>query len=178
MGNKFKKLKLDELNRMSPDEFKNQPKIALTVVLDNIRSLHNIGSIFRTSDAFRVHEIILSGITAQPPHREIHKTALGATETVNWSYYKYPEEVIEKLYKEGIKIYPVEQTENSTDLLNNSKPDSPIALIFGNEVDGVSEEYMKAAELVIEIPQEGTKHSLNVSISAGIVIWEMFKLLK
>ena len=179
MGDRFKKLKLDELKRVSPETFKNQPKIPLIVVLDNIRSLNNIGSIFRTCDAFRIQEVILTGITARPPHREIHKTALGATETIDWQYFESIKNAVMYVEEQGFSIVPVEQTENSTmmdkiELAKNQK----VALVFGNEVEGVSEEYIKSSDLVIEIPQEGTKHSLNVSISAGIVIWEMFKILR
>jgi len=172
-------LKLDELNRVTPEVFKNLDKIPLIVVLDNIRSLNNIGSIFRTCDAFRIQEVILSGITAKPPHREIHKTALGATETVDWLYFQSIKDAIKYIVEQGFSLTPVEQTENSTmmDQLESDRGQK-IALVFGNEVDGVSEEYMEAANTVIEIPQEGTKHSLNVSISAGIVIWEMFKRMR
>lgn len=172
-------MKLDELNRVTPEVFKNLDKIPLIVVLDNIRSLNNIGSIFRTCDAFRIQEVILSGITAKPPHREIHKTALGATETVDWLYFQSIKDAIKYIVEQGFSLTPVEQTENSTmmDQLESDRGQK-IALVFGNEVDGVSEEYMEAANTVIEIPQEGTKHSLNVSISAGIVIWEMFKRMR
>ena len=178
MKQKFRKLKLQELKRVSPQEFKSGKKIPLIVILDNIRSLHNIGSVFRTADAFRVQEIWLTGFTAQPPHREIHKTALGATETVAWKYFNNTTDAIIKLQEEHISIYPIEQSENSTMLENFTLPSNTIAIIFGNEVDGVSQEFIDVADEVIEIPQEGTKHSLNISVSAGIVLWEIFKMLR
>ncbi len=174
----FRKLKLQELNRISPEEFQEIEKIPVIVILDNIRSLHNIGSVYRTADAFRIKEIWLTGFTAQPPHREIHKTALGATETVKWKYFASASDAAHELEYHKIDVYPIEQAENSTSLNDFTPPDSVFAIVFGNEVDGVSEEFMKAALEVIEIPQEGTKHSLNVSISAGIVLWEMFRALK
>ena len=175
----FRKLKLEELNRISPEEYQKAEKIPVIVVLDNIRSLHNIGSVFRTADAFRIKEIWLSGYTAQPPHREIQKTALGATETVEWKYFKNAELAIEELNNQKVIILPIEQSENSTSLENiDLNPYQHLALIFGNEVDGVSEEYMNAASEVIEIPQEGTKHSLNISVSAGIILWEIFKVFR
>ena len=177
MAEKFRKLKLIELNRLDPEEFKEIPKIPIIVVLDNIRSFHNVGSIFRSADAFRIQSIYLTGYTAQPPHREIHKTALGATETVEWTYFKNAAEAIHNLEEKGFEIIPIEQAENATSLDKiTMMRGRKIALIFGNEVDGVSEEYMEAAKTVVEVPQQGTKHSLNVSVCAGIVLWEFFKM--
>ena len=174
----MRKLKLDELNRASVNEFKRQDKLPVTVVLDNIRSMHNIGSIFRTSDGFAVEQIYLCGITAQPPHREIEKTALGATQSVNWTYFETPIQAIEQLRSDGYQIIAIEQAENSTMLnefipLNNNK----YALILGNEVNGVSDEVMNQVDTCIEIPQFGTKHSFNVVVSAGIVLWDFYAKL-
>lgn len=174
----MRKLKLDELNRASVDEFKSQSKLPVTVVLDNIRSMHNIGSIFRTSDGFAVEQIYLCGITAQPPHREIEKTALGATQSINWAYFESPLQAIEKLRADGYQIIAIEQAEDSTMLneftpLNNNK----YALILGNEVNGVSDEVMQQIDTCIEIPQFGTKHSFNVVVSAGIVLWDFYAKL-
>ena len=171
----MRKLKLDELNRVSVTEFKAQEKLPIAVVLDNVRSMHNIGSIFRTSDGFSTEQIYLCGITAQPPHREIEKTALGATQSVNWSYFERPLQAIEKLRADGYHIIAIEQAENST-MLNSFAPakGEKYALIFGNEVNGVSDEVMAAADACIEIPQFGTKHSFNIVVSAGIVLWDFF----
>lgn len=173
------KLKLDELNRISVDEFKKQEKLPLTLVLDNVRSMHNVGSIFRTSDAFALERIVLCGITGQPPHREIEKTALGATQSVEWSYFETTTAAIDWLKEEGKIILAVEQASNSI-MLNEYKPNPAIsyALIFGNEVDGVSEEAMQKIDACIEIPQFGTKHSFNIVVSAGIVLWDMFSKLR
>jgi tRNA G18 (ribose-2'-O)-methylase SpoU len=176
MGSTFKKLKLNELGRIDTEGYKSVSKIPLIVVLDNIRSLHNIGSVFRTCDAFLISEIWLTGFTAQPPHREIQKTALGSTETVKWVHYEDPELAILTLKEKGYRIVPLEQAQGSTNISDLSiAPDDKIALILGNEVDGVSDVYMSAADEVLEIPQEGTKHSLNVSVSAGIALWEVFR---
>lgn len=174
----MRKLKLDELNRASISEFKEQEKLPVTVVLDSVRSMHNIGSIFRTSDGFAVEQICLCGITAQPPHREIEKTALGATASVNWTYYEDVVEVIMQLRKDGYQIIAIEQAENSI-MLNEFTPDknTKYALIFGNEVNGVSDEAMQLIDTCIEIPQFGTKHSFNVVVSAGIVLWDFFAKL-
>jgi tRNA G18 (ribose-2'-O)-methylase SpoU len=171
----MRKLKLDELNRASVDEFKQQDKLPVAVVLDNVRSMHNIGSIFRTADGFAVEQVCLCGITAQPPHREIEKTALGATLSVNWTYYDTPLQAVEQLRQQGYQIIAVEQAENST-MLNEFTPDpnQKYALIFGNEVNGVSDEVMQAIDACIEIPQFGTKHSFNIAITAGIVLWDFF----
>lgn len=175
----MRKLKLDELNRVSVPEFKNQDKLPVTVILDNIRSMHNIGSIFRTSDGFAVEQIYLCGITAQPPHREIEKTALGATQSVNWTYFETTLQAIEKLRTDGYRIIAIEQAENST-LLNQFTPlnNNKYALILGNEVNGVSDEVMQQIDTCIEIPQFGTKHSFNVVVSAGIVLWDFFSKIK
>ena len=174
----MRKLKLDELNRASVTEFKNQDKLPVTVVLDNIRSMHNIGSIFRTSDGFAVEQIYLCGITAQPPHREIEKTALGATQSVNWTYFETPLQAVEKLRTDGYQIIAIEQAENST-MLNKFTPlvNNKYALILGNEVNGVSDEVMQQIDTCIEIPQFGTKHSFNVVVSAGIVLWDFYAKL-
>ncbi len=171
----MRKLKLDELNRVSVTEFKKQDKLPVAVVLDNVRSMHNIGSIFRTSDGFSVQQICLCGITAQPPHREIEKTALGATQSVNWAYFDTPLQAIEQLRADGYLIIAIEQAENSI-MLNEfaPKPGEKYALIFGNEVNGVSDEVMEKIDVCIEIPQFGTKHSFNVVVSAGIVLWDFF----
>jgi len=174
----MRKLKLDELNRVSVEDFKKQDKLPVTVILDSVRSLHNVGSIFRTSDGFAVERIILCGITGQPPHREIEKTALGATQSIDWYYYENIIEAISELKDAAYKIVAIEQAENSTSL-NDFKPapDSRYALIFGNEVNGVSDEAMKQIDNCIEIPQFGTKHSFNIVVSAGIVLWDFFAKL-
>lgn len=166
----------EELNRKSVEEFKATEKTRLIVVLDNIRSLNNIGSVFRTADAFAIEKIILCGITAKPPHREINKTALGATETVAWEYYEETLDALKIIKKEGYKIASIEQAENTTSL-EKYKVDTkvPLAIVFGNEVKGVSQVVVNFSNDVIEIPQIGTKHSLNISVSAGIVMWELFK---
>lgn len=172
----MRKLKLEELGRISVEAFKASDKIPVAVVLDNIRSMHNIGSVFRTSDAFRIEKIYLCGITAKPPHKEIRKTALGATESVNWEYFEDTIELILKLKKENYRMIAVEQTESSKSLVDfELKFDEKYAVIFGNEVDGVQQEVVNLSDNCIEIPQEGTKHSLNVSVCAGIVLWEFFK---
>jgi len=174
----MRKLKLDELNRASIEEFKEQDKLPVIVVLDNVRSMHNIGSIFRTSDGFAAAAVYLCGITAQPPHREIEKTALGATQSVNWEYFQDTLAAIEQLRADGYKIIAIEQAENST-MLNTFTPstEEKYALIFGNEVNGVSDEAMQVIDTCIEIPQFGTKHSFNIVVSAGIVLWDFFAKL-
>ncbi|NER12596.1 TrmH family RNA methyltransferase [Leptobacterium flavescens] len=171
----MRKLKNSELNRLSTDEFKNAAKTPIIVVLDNIRSLNNIGSVFRTSDAFLIEKIYLCGITATPPHKDIHKTALGATDTVNWEYREDTLALIEELKKEGVQTLAVEQAERSQ-MLNDFKTEkgSKYAVVFGNEVKGVAQEVVDACHNVIEIPQYGTKHSLNISVSAGVVLWDLF----
>ena len=174
----MKKLSMDELGRISVEEFKESDKIPLVVVLDNIRSLNNIGSVFRTADAFRVAKIMLCGITATPPHRDIHKTALGAENSVEWKYYESTTDCINELRTEGYKVYAVEQADESISLNNfEIKENDKIAVVVGNEVDGVDDEVIDLADGCIEIPQYGTKHSLNVSIATGIVIWDVFTKL-
>jgi|ERR1035437_311407 tRNA G18 (ribose-2'-O)-methylase SpoU len=170
----MRKLKNSELDRLTIEEFKDVKKLPIIIVLDNIRSQNNIGSAFRTSDAFRLESIYLCGITATPPHREIHKTALGAENTLNWQYFSTTMEAIALLKEQGYKIIAVEQAENSTLLHNFEANDSEkIALIFGNEVDGVDQSIMDIADICLEIPQFGTKHSLNITVSMGIVIWHI-----
>jgi len=171
-----KKLKLWELDRVSEEAFKTQKKHPLIVVLDDIRSLNNIGSFFRTADAFNVEKIYLCGITACPPHKDIHKTALGATETITWEYHSDILSVCETLKNEGYALCTIEQTEQTTFLQNvHQLPEQKFALVFGNEVNGVNQNIVDISDYVIEIPQFGTKHSLNVSVCAGIVLWEFCK---
>ncbi len=171
----MRKLKLDELNRVDVATFQQQEKLPVTVVLDSVRSMHNIGSIFRTSDGFAVEQIVLCGITAQPPHREIEKTALGATQSISWVYFSGIKEALQHLRNQGYQIVAIEQAENSISL-NKFQPknDKKYALIFGNEVNGVSDEAMEMIDACIEIPQFGTKHSFNIVVSAGIVLWDFF----
>lgn len=174
----MKKLKLEELNRADLASYKEQSKTPIVVVLDNVRSMHNIGSIFRTSDAFSIERLLLCGITAQPPHREIEKAALGATQSVNWSYFDSTVNAVHDLRRQGYEILAVEQAAESTMLnLFSPKAIQKYALIFGNEVDGVSDEVMNLVDGCIEIPQFGTKHSFNISISAGIVLWDVISKL-
>ena len=175
----MRKLKNSELNRLSIEEFKKSGKTPLVVILDNIRSLNNIGSVFRTSDAFLIEKIILCGITAKPPHKDIHKTALGATGSVNWEYVKSTIDAINKLKDEGYIIVSIEQTEKAIMLQNfKIEKNKKYALIFGNEVKGVQQEAVNLSDYSIEIPQYGTKHSFNISVSAGIVLWELFRKMK
>ena len=175
----MRKLKITELNRISIEEFKEADKLPLVVVLDDIRSLHNIGSVFRTADAFRIECIYLCGITATPPHPEMHKPALGAEFTVDWKYVNNTVETVDNLRSEGYVVYSVEQAEGSIMLdeltLDRSKK---YAVVMGNEVKGVQQEVIDHSDGCIEIPQYGTKHSLNVSVTAGIVIWDLLKMLK
>ena len=174
-----RKLKITELNRISAEEFKKADKQPLVVILDNVRSLHNIGSVFRTSDAFRVECIYLCGITATPPHPEMHKTALGAEFTVDWKYVNNAVEAVDNLRQEGYVVFSVEQAENSIMLENiQLEQGKRYAVVLGNEVKGVQQEVIDHSDGCIEIPQYGTKHSLNVSVTAGIVIWDLFKQLK
>jgi 23S rRNA (guanosine2251-2'-O)-methyltransferase len=175
----MRKLANSELNRLSIDDFKQAGKTSLILILDDIRSLHNIGSVFRTADAFLIKKIYLCGITACPPNKEIHKTALGATETVAWEYAKDVVSVIEKLKDEQVDVYAIEQVENSISL-EKFDPDAnkTYALVFGNEVFGVSQHAIEKCDGSIEIPQLGSKHSLNISVSAGIVVWDLFSKLK
>jgi tRNA G18 (ribose-2'-O)-methylase SpoU len=172
----MRKLENNELNRMSVDDFKNASKTPLIIILDDIRSLNNIGSVFRTSDAFLIEKIFLCGITAMPPNKEINKTALGATETVTWEHYENVLEVIENLKFEGTKVFAIEQVESSIFLQDfEIEKNQKYALVFGNEVYGVSQKAVEICDGTIEIPQLGTKHSLNIAVSAGIVIWDFFK---
>ena len=175
----MRKLKITELNRISTEEFRRVEKMPLVVVLDHVRSLYNVGSVFRSSDAFRVEAIYLCGITATPPNAEIHKTALGAEDTVNWQYFKSTQEAVLQLKTAGYEIWSVEQVEGSV-MLQNFKPDKKkhYAIILGNEVKGVQQEVVDMCDGCIEIPQFGTKHSLNVSVTAGILIWEFASMLK
>tara|TARA_R110002033_G_scaffold79931_3_gene131106 strand:+ start:157151 stop:157678 length:528 start_codon:yes stop_codon:yes gene_type:complete len=174
----MRKLKNSELDRLDVKEFKEANKTPIILILDNIRSLNNIGSVFRTADAFLIEKIYLCGITAQPPHKDIHKTALGATESVSWEYEERTIEVVKKLQAEGVETIAIEQAENAV-FLNEFKvaTHKRYALIFGNEVKGVSQEVVTNCDTVIEIPQYGTKHSLNVSVSAGVVIWDFWSKL-
>ncbi|CDF77993.1 SpoU rRNA Methylase family protein [Formosa agariphila KMM 3901] len=175
----MRKLKNSELDRLSVEDFKGTKKTPLIIVLDNIRSLNNIGSVFRTSDAFLIEKIYLCGITATPPHKDIHKTALGSTETVAWEYAEHTLDVVEKLQAEHVKVLSIEQAENAT-MLDTFTPeaDTTYALVFGNEVKGVAQDVVSKSDMVIEIPQFGTKHSLNISVSAGVLIWDVFSKMK
>lgn len=174
----FRKLESEELHRISAEEFKDASKIPIVLILDNVRSLNNVGSVFRTSDAFRIEKIYLCGITATPPNREIHKTALGAENSVCWEYEKNTCLVVEKLKQQNYRLFAAEQTENSISLENfRLNPSDKYAIIFGNEVKGVQQEVIDLTEGCIEIPQFGTKHSFNISVSAGIILWELTKPL-
>jgi tRNA G18 (ribose-2'-O)-methylase SpoU len=164
---------MDELGRMSVQAFKEARKNPLVVVLDNVRSMHNVGSVFRTSDAFRIEAICLCGYTPQPPHRDIQKTALGATETVNWVHYPNTLDAIQDLKANGYKIYSVEQAEGSISLEQFQSEDEKIAVVFGNEVEGVDAAVLAESDGCIEIPQLGMKHSLNISVAAGILLWKL-----
>ncbi|MGJ8591054.1 MAG: RNA methyltransferase [Aquaticitalea sp.] len=175
----MRKLKNSELDRLSVEEFKETDKTPIIVVLDNIRSLNNIGSVFRTSDAFLIEKIYLCGITATPPHKDIHKTALGSTETVAWEYVENTIDLIEKLKSENVIVASVEQAENATMLDDfQPQPNQKYALVFGNEVKGVAQKVVSASDIILEIPQFGTKHSLNVSVSCGVVVWDVFAKMK
>ena len=175
----YRKLKNSELKRKSREDFKSSEKIPLIIILDNIRSLNNIGAVFRTADAFLIQKIYLCGITAIPPHKDIHKTALGATESVDWEYVTHTLSLVKKLQVEGVNIISVEQAENSVSLDDfKTEKETTYALLFGNEVKGVSQEVVSASEAVVEIPQYGTKHSLNISVSVGVVVWDFFMKLK
>lgn len=166
---------MDDLGRLSSDEFKATEKNKIILVLDNVRSLNNVGSAFRTSDAFLIEAIYLCGVTGTPPKPEIEKTALGATETVTWNYFKTTQEAIDDLKSNGYFIASIEQAKNSIMLNKFQKPNKPLALVFGNEVYGVEQEIINQSDACIEIPQFGTKHSFNVSVSMGIVLWEMLR---
>ena len=175
----MRKLKNNELGRITVDEFKTVKKTPIIVVLDNIRSLNNIGSVFRTSDAFLVEKIYLCGICATPPNKEIHKTALGATESVAWEYVEDTLTLVEKLKAENVKVLAIEQAENSTKLdVFHPKKTEKYAIVMGNEVKGVQQEVVNASDMCIEIPQLGTKHSLNISVTTGVVIWDLFQKLQ
>ena len=170
----MRKLKNKELNRLNLEEFKNKKKVPIIIVLDNVRSAHNVGSIFRTSDAFLIEKIMLCGICPVPPKNEIRKTALGATESVDWQYFNDSTDCIKGLKEKGYTIISIEQADNAIDLNNYSIEKSrKIALVFGNEVNGVSDKIINLSDDVVEIPQHGTKHSFNVSVSVGIVLWDL-----
>ena len=180
----MRKLENSELNRKSIDDFKEASKTPLIIILDDIRSLNNIGSVFRTSDAFLISGICLCGFTPQPPHRDIHKTALGATESVDWVYYENTFEAVTALKEQGYKVFAIEQTQGSISLENfktyinensNNNSNNSLAFVFGNEVEGVSDEVLAICDGAIEIPQYGMKHSLNISVAAAIVLWEMVR---
>ena len=175
----MRKLKNSELDRLSIEDFKHSKKTPLIVILDNIRSLNNIGSVFRTSDAFLIEKIYLCGITATPPHNDIRKTALGSTETVNWEYAEHTLDVVNKLRSKNVKVISIEQAEDATQLHNfTPQQQATYALVFGNEVKGVTQDVVDASDMVIEIPQFGTKHSLNISVSCGVVVWDVFSKMK
>ena len=175
----MRKLKNNELNRLNLEEFKNSQKTPLVIVLDNVRSAHNVGSVFRTSDAFLVEKICLCGITPIPPHKEIRKTALGASESVNWKHYANSIDCIQELKAGGYHIISIEQADKAV-MLNDFNPqkDMKYVLVLGNEVKGVEQAIVSASDTVIEIPQYGTKHSLNISVSSGVVIWDFFQKLQ
>lgn len=175
----MKKLKLEELGRISITEFKEAEKLPVCILLDNVRSLHNVGSAFRTADAFRIEKIFLTGITGTPPHREIQKSALGATESVVWEYAEHSAEAIKKIKASGYEIIIIEQTTESKPV-HTFTPASgeKYCLVFGNEVDGVSDDVLTLGDVALEIPQTGTKHSLNISVCLGIVTWEFFRKLR
>lgn len=178
----MKKLSMDELNRMSVEDYKASEKNPLVVVLDNVRSQNNIGSVFRTCDAFRVERICLCGICSTPPHRDIHKTALGAEDSVDWSYYEETVQCVNELKERGYRVFAIEQVDDSmkldhTESIRTAIDGRPVAIVFGNEVDGVDEDVIRLCDGSIEIPQYGTKHSLNISIAAGIMIWEMYRMM-
>ncbi len=171
----MRKLRNNELGRISVDEFKETQKTPIIVVLDNIRSLNNVGSVFRTSDAFLIEKIYLCGITATPPNKEIHKTALGATESVDWEYREDTLSLIKELQEQDVKVASIEQADKSI-MLNSFAPEPKkrLAVVFGNEVKGVQQEVVSASDYCLEIPQLGTKHSLNISVSCGVVLWDLF----
>lgn len=175
----MRKLKNNELGRISVDEFKATQKTPLIVILDNVRSLNNIGSVFRTSDAFLIEKIYLCGISATPPNKEIHKTALGATESVDWEYVEDTLELVDRLKEEHVKVLAIEQAENSTKL-NIFYPEktTKYAIVMGNEVKGVQQSVVNACDLCLEIPQLGTKHSLNISVTTGVVLWDLFQKIR
>jgi tRNA G18 (ribose-2'-O)-methylase SpoU len=171
----MRKLSMEELGRKSVEDFKLSDKKPLVVVMDNIRSMHNVGSVFRTADAFLISGICLCGFTPQPPHRDIHKTALGATDSVDWLYYENTSDAVLALKERGFKVLAIEQTEGSIMLDAYEHKHIPTAFVFGNEVDGVSDEVIQVCDGVIEIPQWGMKHSLNISVAAAVVLWEFVR---
>lgn len=171
----MRKFKNEELGRKSVDEFQRAEKMPVVIVLDNVRSMHNVGSVFRTADAFCCEALYLCGITAAPPHREIEKTALGATASVRWKYFKSTVHAVSELRAEGYALVAVEQAEGGVPLDKFNVEGTKIALIFGHEMTGVSDEAMDMVDAAVEVPQQGTKHSLNISVCAGIVIWEVFR---
>lgn len=179
-----RKLKIEEMGRLTPDEFRQAEKIPFIVVLDNVRSLHNVGAVFRTADAFRLESVYLCGMTATPPNAEMHKTALGAELVVDWEYDKETIDAVERLQKKGYKVFAIEQAENSIDLQQFAKKEienyenEKIAVVLGHEVFGVQQEVIDKCDGCIEIPQYGTKHSLNVSVTAGIVMYEIAKIMR
>jgi len=175
----MRKLKNSELQRLTNEGYKTAVKTRIIVILDNIRSLNNIGSVFRTSDAFLIEKIYLCGITAKPPHKDIHKTALGATESVDWEYAEDTLTLIERLKEEKIEIASIEQAKNAI-MLNEFTPrkDKKLAVVFGNEVKGVQQEVVSASNYCLEIPQYGTKHSLNISVSCGVVLWDLYQKIQ
>ena len=173
----MKKLKNKDLQRINIEEFKIAEKTPITIVLDNVRSALNVGSVFRTSDAFLIENIILCGITSTPPNKEIRKAALGSTDSVNWKYVKSTTDAVQQLIKEGYYVVGIEQTDKSTLLNEFELPEKPIAIIMGNEVNGVDQQAIDLCNEVIEIPQFGTKHSLNIAVTTGIVIWDLWKKL-
>ena len=176
---KYRKLKNSELDRVDVEGFKAAEKTPLIIVLDNIRSLNNIGSVFRTADAFLIEKIYLCGITAKPPHKDINKTALGATDSVDWEYAENTIDPVKNLKSQGVLVASIEQAESAISLENFSlQKVQKYAVVFGNEVKGVQQEIVNASDAVIEIPQYGTKHSLNISVSVGVVIWDFFSKLK
>lgn len=170
---RVRKLKNIELNRLTPEAFKSQQKIPLVIVLDNIRSLNNVGSVFRTADCLGIGKIYLCGITGKPPHRDIHKTSLGAENSIEWDYFESITALLKQLKSQDYQLCALEQTDNSIDIREFQSTDRPLALILGNEIDGVSDEAIALCDTIVEIPQFGTKHSFNVAVSAGIALWEI-----
>lgn len=171
-----KKLKLEELNRIDVEAFRQKKKIPLVVILDNVRSMHNVGAVFRTADAFLIEKVLLCGITPRPPHREIHKAALGATDSVTWQYYESVSEAVLDMKTLKYEVVGIEQTSDSVEITGfEIQQNTRYAIVLGNEVDGVSDQLMPLCDTFVEVPQLGTKHSLNVSVCAGIVMWEFFR---
>lgn len=175
----MRKLKNSELNRKTVAAFKQAPKTPLIIILDDVRSLNNIGSVFRTADAFLIEKIYLCGITATPPHKDIHKTALGATESIDWEYQKNAAELVNDLKAKGVAVFAIEQAENSISLQNfEVQQNKKYAFVLGNEVKGVSQVTVNHCDGVVEIPQEGTKHSLNISVATGVAVWAFYQKFK